>query len=74
MYTEEEKTNDAPSDINKLLDGCTYPGLKMPRIARRNIFLKIVIRSRPSSRTSSATCADGASFTQVAFLSYWLKQ
>ena len=46
--------NEAPSDVNKLLDGWTYPGWKMTRIACQK---KIVsaIRNRPSSGTSGAT-------------------
>ena len=47
--------NEAPSDVNKSLDGCTYTGWKMTRIADQNIFLISAKGNRLSSGTSSAT-------------------
>ena len=48
-------SNEALSDVNKLLDGCTNPGWKMTLITRQNIFLASVIHNRLSSGASNAT-------------------
>ena len=48
------KFNEAPSVVNELLDGCTYPEGKMTCLAHQNIFLASEIRNRLSSGTSGA--------------------
>ena len=47
--------NEAQSDVNTSLYGCTSPRWKMTRIYCQNIFLVIAIRNRLSSGTCSTT-------------------
>ena len=51
----QEMPGSDPSDVNKSLDGCTYPGQKLTSIAEQNYFLASAIGNRLSSGTSGAT-------------------
>ena len=55
LYKNIFSLNEAPSDVNKSLDGWTYPRWKMTPISHQNFFLVSAIRNRLSSATSSAT-------------------
>ena len=48
-------TNEAPSDVNKMLDCCSYRGIKMTPIANQKKFFVSAICNRFSSGTSGAT-------------------
>ena len=61
--------NEALSDVNKSLDGCTYPGWKMTPIADQNIFLISAKGNRLSSGTSSATYRWWSLIHRAIFLS-----
>ena len=47
--------NEAPSDVNKLLDCCSYPGWKMTNTAYRQKYLASTICNRLSPGTSGTT-------------------
>ena len=53
--SKRPKLNEAASDVNKSLDGCTFPGLKMTGFAYHNNFLAGALRNILSSGTSYAT-------------------
>ena len=61
--------NEALSDVNKSLDGCTYPGWKLTHIANQNNFLDSAKGNRLSSRTSSATYLHLIIFERTKWLS-----
>ena len=61
--------NEALSDVNKSLDGCTYPGWKMTHIANQNNFLASAKGNRLSSGTSSATYLHLIIFERTIWLS-----
>ena len=58
---QKSTSNEAPSDVNKWLDVCTYPGWKMPPIAHKNIFFDIFYPAGYHLGPVATPCTDGAS-------------